>query len=128
MRLDSGAKAFSLPIGTLLGCTFNRELNQKLFEDLSLEMITNRVDCLLGPGMNIHRHILNGRNFEYFSEDPYLTGEIAAAQLKGLKRYGQSGTVKHFAANNQEYRRRHSDSVVSDRALRRLYAAVTATV
>jgi beta-glucosidase len=121
MRLDSGAKAFSLPIGTLLGCTFNRELNQKLFEYLSLEMITNRVDCLLGPGMNIHRHILNGRNFEYFSEDPYLTGEIATAQLKGLRKYGQSGTVKHFAANNQEYRRRHSDSVVSERAMREIY-------
>jgi beta-glucosidase len=121
MRFDSGAKAFSLPIGTLLGCTFNRELNSELFEYLSLEMITNKVDCLLGPGMNIHRHILNGRNFEYFSEDPYLTGEIAAAQLKGLKTFGQSGTVKHFAANNQEYRRRHSDSVVSERALREIY-------
>lgn len=121
MRFDSGAKAFSLPIGTLLGCTFNRELNRALFGFLSLEMITNKVDCLLGPGMNIHRHILNGRNFEYFSEDPYLTGEIAAAQLEGLKKYGQSGTVKHFAANNQEYRRRHSDSVVSERALREIY-------
>lgn len=121
MRFDSGAKAFSLPIGTLLGCTFNRELNCRLFEYVGMEMISNKVECLLGPGINIHRHMLNGRNFEYFSEDPYLTGEIAACQLKGMKKYGMSGTLKHFCGNNQEYRRRHSESEISERALREIY-------
>lgn len=121
MRLDSGAKAFSLPNGTLLGATFNRELNEQLFTFLALEMISNKVECLLGPGMNIHRHPLNGRNFEYFSEDPLLTGEIASAQLKGLKRYGVSGTAKHFCGNNQELRRHYTDSVISERALREIY-------
>lgn len=121
MRLDSGAKAFSLPNGTLLSSTFNRALNEQLFTFLALEMISNRVECLLGPGMNIHRHPLNGRNFEYFSEDPLLTGEIASAQLKGLKRYGVGGTAKHFCGNNQELRRHYTDSVISERALREIY-------
>lgn len=121
MRLDSGAKAFSLPNGTLLGCTFNTTLNERLFSFLSMELISNHVECLLGPGINIHRHPLNGRNFEYFSEDPLLTGKMAVAQLKGLKRYGVSGTLKHFCANNQEFRRRYTDSVVSERALREIY-------
>lgn len=121
MRLDSGAKAFSLPNGTLLGCTFNRKLNEHLFTFLALEMISNKVECLLGPGMNIQRHPLNGRNFEYFSEDPLLTGEMASAQLKGLKRYGVSGTAKHFCGNNQELRRHYTDSVISERALREIY-------
>lgn len=121
LRFDCGAKAFSLPNGTLLGCTFNEQLNCELFEFLGLEMISNKVENVLGPGMNIHRHPLNGRNFEYFSEDPLVTGRLAAAQLKGLKRYGLSGTVKHLCANNQEFRRRHTSSVVSERALREIY-------
>ncbi|MCF0242935.1 MAG: glycoside hydrolase family 3 C-terminal domain-containing protein [Treponema sp.] len=121
MRLDCGTKAFSLPNGTMLACTFNKALNTELFSYLSLEMIYNQVDCLLGPGINIHRHPLNGRNFEYFSEDPLLTGKIAEAQLKGLKSYGAGGTIKHFAGNNQEFRRRSVDSVISERALREIY-------
>ena len=121
MRLDCGTKAFSLPNGTMLACTFNRDLNEKLFEYLGLEMISNKVECLLGPGMNIHRHPLNGRNFEYFSEDPYLTGIIADAQLKGLRKNGVGGTVKHFAGNNQELMRRSVDAVISERALREIY-------
>ncbi len=102
MRLDSGMKAFSLPNGTLCGSSFNRELNTRLYALLGLEMTANKVEVLLGPGMNIHRHPLNGRNFEYFSEDPYLTGSIATAQLEGLKSSGVSGTIKHFCGNNQE--------------------------
>ncbi|MDE6026183.1 MAG: glycoside hydrolase family 3 C-terminal domain-containing protein [Lachnospiraceae bacterium] len=121
MRFDCGAKAFSLPNGTLLGCTFNEELNFRLFQFLGLEMISNKVECLLGPGMNIHRHPLNGRNFEYFSEDPLLTGKMATAQLRALKSYGVSGTIKHFCGNNQEFRRRHSESIISERALREIY-------
>ena len=116
MRLDSGMKAFSLPNGTLCGCSFNKELNTRLYALLGLEMTANKVEVLLGPGMNIHRHPLNGRNFEYFSEDPYLTGYIATAQLEGLKSSGVSGTIKHFCGNNHT-----TDSVISQRALREIY-------
>ena len=104
MRNDCGAKAFSLPNGTCLACTFNKSLVEKLYSFTGLEMCSCKVENLLGPGMNIHRHPLNGRNFEYFSEDPVVTG-----------------TVKHFCANNQETRRHWQDSVVSQRALREIY-------
>lgn len=121
MRLDSGKKAFSLPNGTLMACTFDTELNEKLFGYLGLEMIGNKVDVLLGPGMNIHRNPLNGRNFEYFSEDPFLTGSIGKAQIKGLQSRHVTGTIKHFACNNQEVGRQQVDPVVSERALREIY-------
>lgn len=121
MRLDCGAKAFSLPNGTMLGCTFNPDLLVELYSFLGMEMIFNHVECLLGPGMNLHRHPLNGRNFEYFSEDAYLTGVMAIAQLKALKGQDVGGTIKHFCANNQEIKRRESDTVISERALREIY-------
>ncbi|MCM1329042.1 MAG: glycoside hydrolase family 3 C-terminal domain-containing protein [Ruminococcus sp.] len=121
MRLDCGTKAFSLPIGTMLACTFNKELVEELFTLTGIEMSANNVECLLGPGMNIHRHPLNGRNFEYFSEDPFLTGTIAAAELTGLHKSGVTGTVKHFCGNNQEVNRRGVNSVISERALREIY-------
>lgn len=121
MRLDCGTKAFSLPNGTMIACTFNRTLVRELFSLTGLEMIANKVDCLLGPGMNIHRHPLNGRNFEYFSEDPFLTGTIASAQLKGLHSAGVTGTIKHFCGNNQETDRHDTNAVISERALREIY-------
>lgn len=121
MRLDTGTKAFSLPNGTLIASTFNKPLVQELFAFLGLEMRANNVDCLLGPGMNIHRHPLNGRNFEYFSEDPYLTGVMAASELRGLHSQGVEGTIKHFCGNNQETNRHFLDSAVSERALREIY-------
>lgn len=121
MRLDCGTKAFSLPNGTMIASTFNRELVRELFEYTGLEMTANNVDCLLAPGMNIHRYVLNGRNFEYFSEDPFLTGSMASAELTGLHNSGVTGTIKHFCANNQETSRHFSDSVVSERALREIY-------
>lgn len=121
IRMDCGAIAFSLPNGTLLACTFNEALNEELFSMQGLELRKNRIDTLLGPGLNIHRNPLNGRNFEYFSEDPLLTGKMAAAQLRGMQRYGTTGTVKHFACNNQEFRRTEIDSIVSERALREIY-------
>ena len=121
MRLDCGTKAFSLPNGTMLACTFNTELAEELFTQAGIEIAANNVECLLGPGMNIHRHPLNGRNFEYFSEDPLLTGKIAAAQLRGLHRSKVTGTIKHFACNNQETGRHTIDSVASERALREIY-------
>ncbi len=121
MRLDCGVKAFSLPNGTMLGCTFNWKLVEELYTYMGLEMTLQKVEVLLGPGMNIHRYPLNGRNFEYFSEDPVLTGIMASAVVRGLKKAGVSGTLKHFVANNQEYHRHMRNSVVTERALREIY-------
>ncbi|MCR5121376.1 MAG: glycoside hydrolase family 3 C-terminal domain-containing protein [Ruminococcus sp.] len=121
MRLDCGTKAFSLPNGTLIASTFDKRVTRELFAFTGMEMAANHVECLLGPGMNIHRHPLNGRNFEYFSEDPFLTGSMAAAELKGLHSAGVEGTVKHFCGNNQETNRHFIDSAVSERALREIY-------
>ena len=121
IRMDCGAQAFSLPGGVCLAATFNEELLEELYAMEGLELRQNRIDLLLGPGMNLHRNPLNGRNFEYFSEDPLLTGKMAAAQLRGMHRYGTSGVLKHFAANNQEYHRRQYNSILSERALRELY-------
>ncbi|EMS72868.1 glycoside hydrolase family 3 protein [Ruminiclostridium cellobioparum] len=121
IRMDCGTHAFSLPNGTAAAATFNTGLIEELFEMLGLELRKNQIDTLLGPGMNIHRNPLNGRNFEYFSEDPLLTGKMAAAQLRGMHRHGATGTIKHFAANNQEFRRSFIDSVISERALREIY-------
>lgn len=121
IRMDCGTKAFSLPNGTLLACTFNENLVSDLFEMQGLELRKNRIDTLLGPGLNIHRNPLNGRNFEYFSEDPLLTGKMAAAQLKGMARYGVTGTIKHFCCNNQEAHRHEVNAVLSERALREIY-------
>lgn len=121
MRLDSGSEAFSLPNGTLQACSFNPELVEELYTFTGYEMTFNKVDVLLGPGMNIHRHPLNGRNFEYFSEDPLVTGEIGAAQILGMNTMNVTGTIKHFCANNQETRRHFIDSAASERALREVY-------
>lgn len=121
IRMDCGTYAFCLPNGTCLACSYNEELVEQLYELEGAELRKNRIDILLGPGMNIHRHPLNGRNFEYFSEDPLLTGRMAAAQIRGMGRYQVTGALKHFAANNQEYCRGKYNSVVSERALREIY-------
>lgn len=121
IRMDCGTMAFSLPNGTCLACSFNEELSMQLFEMTGLELRRNHIDTLLGPGMNLHRNPLNGRNFEYFSEDPYLTGKMAVSQLKGMHKYQVTGTIKHFACNNQEFRRNDTEGVISERALRELY-------
>ena len=121
IRMDCGTKAFSLPNGTLLGSTFNTKLVGELYEMAGQEVRLNKIDSLLGPGMNIHRNPLNGRNFEYISEDPILTGRICAAQVKAMGKWGIGSTVKHFCANNQEVGRSTSDSVISERCLREIY-------
>ena len=121
VRMDCGTKAFSLPNGTLLASTFNKELIRELFSFFGLEAAYHQVDCMLGPGLNLHRHPLNGRNFEYFSEDPYLSGTMAAAELQGFHSAGVTGTIKHYCANDQESGRHTADSVVSERALREIY-------
>lgn len=121
IRMDCGTIAFSLPNGTSLGCTFNKKLVEELYTMTGMELRKNHVDTLLGPGINIHRNPLNGRNFEYISEDPYVTGSMAAAQIRGMGHAGVTGTIKHFAGNNQEFHRHDVDSVVSERALREIY-------
>ena len=121
----SGIRLYSccslLPIGTLLACTFDTALVEEVYALLGQEMRARGSDVLLGPGMNIHRNPLCGRNFEYFSEDPYLTGKIAAACVRGMQSAGVSACPKHFACNNQEFRRNRNDSRVSERALREIY-------
>lgn len=121
IRMDSGAYALSLPNGTAMACSFNDDLVEELYQWEGLELLKNRIESLLGPGMNLHRYPLNGRNFEYFSEDPILTGKMAAAQLRGMQEMGVTGTIKHFVANNQEFQRKKADSVISERALREIY-------
>jgi beta-glucosidase len=121
IRMDSGAIATSLPNGTCMACTWNTEMIEQLYQMEGRELIKKNIDFLLGPGINIHRNPLNGRNFEYFSEDPYLTGSMAVAQSKGMHAVGASGTLKHFTANNQETARHDIDCIISERALREIY-------
>ena len=110
-----------LPIGTALACTWDDALLEELFSCVGKEMNAHKLDVVLSPGMNIHRNPLCGRNFEYFSEDPLLTGKIAAAIVRGIQSQGVTCSPKHFACNNQEVRRNTNDSRVSQRALREIY-------
>nr|WP_027870208.1 glycoside hydrolase family 3 protein [[Eubacterium] cellulosolvens] len=121
IRQDNGEKATQMPIGTLLACTWNPQLVEELYEEEGKELFEKGIDTLLGPGMNIHRHPLNGRNFEYFSEDPYLTGVFACSCVAGIQKGGSDATIKHLACNNQELARRTGDFIVSGRALREIY-------
>lgn len=110
-----------LPNGVSFASSFNDELTERLAYEFGREVIERKSHIVLAPGMNIHRNPLCGRNFEYFSEDPLLTGKIAAAFVKGLQGTGASATPKHFACNNQETWRNKNDSRVSQRALREIY-------
>ena len=110
-----------LPNGVSLACSFNRELVRELYAEFSKEMHDRGSDIILAPGMNIHRNPLCGRNFEYFSEDPLLSGRTAAAVVLGVQGNGLSACPKHFACNDQETNRTHNDSRVSERALREIY-------
>ncbi len=110
-----------LPIGTLLSSTWDTKLVESLYEIIGREMLVRGSDVLLGPGMNIHRNPLCGRNFEYFSEDPLLSGKIASGMVKGIQANGASACPKHFACNNQETNRSRNDSRLSERALREIY-------
>ncbi len=121
IRMDTGKEANLMPIGTMLACTWNTFLVRELYTFEGKELAENQIDALLGPGMNIHRNPLGGRNFEYYSEDPLVTGLMAAAAIDGLHEGGSNGTIKHFATNNQEAGRRDGDSIVSERALREIY-------
>ena len=110
-----------LPSGTTLACMWNTDLAFEVYSLVGSEMKEKGSDILLGPGLNIHRNPLCGRNFEYYSEDPFLTGKIGAAVIKGIQSQGVAACPKHYACNNQETNRNSNDSRLSQRALREIY-------
>ena len=121
LGLNESFKATCFPTASAMASSWNLELGKQVGEALGKEAIYEKVHVLLGPGINIKRNPLCGRNFEYFSEDPYLAGKLAAEYVKGIQSQGVSACVKHFACNSQELRRMNVDSVVDERALREIY-------
>ena len=113
--------ATCFPTGSLLGATWDRDLMEEVGGALAREARAMGIDVLLGPGINIKRTPLCGRNFEYISEDPLLTGALAASYIRGLQAGDVDACVKHFAVNNQEHRRYSVDAIVDERALREIY-------
>ncbi|MDF2843738.1 MAG: Beta-glucosidase-related glycosidase [Herbinix sp.] len=116
-----GVNTTAFPCSTLLACTWNSELVYRVGEAGAKEVKENNIAVWLMPAVNIHRSPLCGRNFEYYSEDPFLTGKLAAAMVKGIQAQHIGATVKHFALNNKEVNRKNSDSRVSERAAREIY-------
>ena len=115
--------ATCFPTASALAATWNRDLVFQVGQALGEECRQEKVGVILGPGANIKRSPLCGRNFEYFSEDPFLTGEMAASHINGVQSQGVGTSLKHYAVNNQEYRRMAIDAIVDERALREVYLA-----
>ena len=126
-KVDEGESeshvSICFPSGCLTACSFDRDLLEKMGEALGEECQAYEVGMILGPAVNIKRSPLCGRNFEYYSEDPYLTGEIAASYIKGVQSKDVGTSLKHYIMNNQEYRRMSYNAVVDERALREIYLA-----
>ncbi len=118
---QTGVYTTAFPCATQMACSWNEELMYEVARAGATEVKENNLAVWLTPGMNIHRNPLCGRNFEYFSEDPLVTGKAAAAVIKGIQSMNIAATVKHFACNNKEINRMESDSRVSERALREIY-------
>ncbi|MUG45702.1 glycoside hydrolase family 3 C-terminal domain-containing protein [Paenibacillus woosongensis] len=123
LGLNESVPATCFPSAVGLASTWNRELIRQVGEALGQECQAENVAVLLGPGANIKRSPLCGRNFEYFSEDPYLSSQMAASHIRGVQSQGVGTSLKHFAANNQEHRRMSTDAVVDERTLREIYLA-----
>ena len=121
--LNESVAATCFPTASALAASWNRDLVYQVGEALGEECQQEKVGVILGPGANIKRSPLCGRNFEYFSEDPYLSGEIAKSHINGVQSKGIGTSLKHYAVNNQEYRRMTIDAVVDERALREIYLA-----
>lgn len=121
LGLNQSVPATCYPTAAGLANTWDEDLIEEMGEYLGLEAAAEGVSVLLGPGCNIKRNPLCGRNFEYFSEDPYLSGKMAAALIRGIQKNGISACVKHFAANTQEHLRMSIDSVMDERTLREIY-------
>ena len=118
---ETGVRTTAFPCATSIACTWNKEIAEAVGFAGGEELKENNLSVWLTPAINIHRSPMCGRNFEYFSEDPYLTGRLAAAVVRGIQRNHVGASVKHFACNNKETNRKHSDSRVSERALREIY-------
>ena len=123
LGINRSLPATCFPSESLTGCSFDPDLLEKIGEAIGIEASDQDVDIVLGPGVNIQRNPLCGRNFEYYSEDPYLSGKMAAAQIKGIEKSGTAACVKHFACNSQEYKRFSSSSILDERTLREIYLA-----
>lgn len=123
VALDQTEPATCFPTASALASSWDRELIQTVGAAIGREARAMRVSVVLGPGVNIKRSPLGGRNFEYFSEDPLLSSQMAAAFIQGVQAQGVGTSIKHFAANNQEYRRMTIDTIVDERALREIYLA-----
>ena len=123
LGINQSVQATCFPTASATACSFDRNLMREMGAALSEECLQEDVAVLLGPGANIKRSPLCGRNFEYISEDPYITGELAAALIEGVQSNGVGVSMKHFAANNQEKARMTSNSVIDERALREIYLA-----
>lgn len=121
LGINDSIEATSFPTAALSSCSWDEKLLKQMGKAIALEAKANKVSVVLGPGANIKRNPLCGRNFEYFSEDPYLTGKLAAGFIQGAQSTGIGTSLKHFAMNNQEYKRFSSDSVVDDRTMREIY-------
>lgn len=121
LGLNESIKAVCFPAGCATASSFDPELLEELGETLGKECRAENIGVLLGPAVNIKRSPLCGRNFEYLSEDPYLTGKLAASYIRGVQKYGVGTSIKHFAANSQEYRRMSCSSEISERTLREIY-------
>lgn len=123
LGINDSVPATCFPTACTTACSFDRELMFEIGKAIGEECQQEKVSVILGPGVNIKRSPLCGRNFEYVSEDPYIAGQIAAALISGVQSQGVGTSLKHFAANNQEKGRMISNSVIDERALREIYLA-----